>query len=74
MTKIYESPDNGSTIYARNFGESERTIIKSNIEKCVLCESDTEYLVTDHIDNRLHYIEGAGQLCGKCYKAVNDPI
>ena len=29
MTKIYESPDKGKTIYKREFGSSERTIIKS---------------------------------------------
>lgn len=28
MTKIYESPDQGKTIYARNIGEQNRTLIK----------------------------------------------
>ena len=26
MTKIFESPDKGKTVYAREFGESERTL------------------------------------------------
>lgn len=29
MTKIFESPDKGNTVYERKFGSSERTIIKS---------------------------------------------
>lgn len=27
--KIYESPDKGKTVYARNFGETERVLIHS---------------------------------------------
>lgn len=30
-TKIYESPDKGKTIYVRNFGETERTLL-SDVE------------------------------------------
>ncbi len=70
MTKIYESPDNGKTVFEREFGESKRTIIKSNLECCVLCEAETQYTVSDHIDNRMFYIEGAGQLCSDCHKKV----
>lgn len=29
MTKIYESPDKGKTIYEREFGKENRTIIQS---------------------------------------------
>jgi hypothetical protein len=28
MTKIYESPDGGNTVYARDFGKTARTIIE----------------------------------------------
>ena len=31
MPKIYESPDKGATIYEREFGESERTIVKESL-------------------------------------------
>ena len=31
-TKIYESPDKGRTVYSRNAGESERTLIKDESE------------------------------------------
>jgi hypothetical protein len=33
MSKIYESPDKGATIYEREFGESERTLIKESLHK-----------------------------------------
>jgi len=37
------------------------------IEKCVICGEATEYRFNDHIDLRYNYVEGAGQLCSKCY-------
>jgi uncharacterized protein YlaI len=36
-------------------------------DKCVLCGKETPYDKTTHIDYRLHYVEGAGQLCEDCY-------
>jgi len=30
MTKIYESPDGGATIYAREHGSTERTIVRED--------------------------------------------
>jgi hypothetical protein len=36
-------------------------------DKCIMCGSDTSYDKNTHIDFRTHYIEGAGQLCSKCY-------
>lgn len=36
-------------------------------EKCILCAVDTEYDVSENINNRHHYVEGAGQLCKECY-------
>jgi recombinational DNA repair protein (RecF pathway) len=45
-------------------------------DKCVLCNTDTEYDEFDHIDSRYFYVEGAGQLCPKCwnetYEQKND--
>ena len=32
MTKIYESPDKGKTVYAREFGESEKYLYIENAE------------------------------------------
>jgi len=39
-------------------------------DKCVSCEVETSYNKTDHIDFRLGYIEGAGQLCLECYEKI----
>ena len=36
-------------------------------DKCISCGKETEYSITTHIDQRKHYIEGAGQLCPGCY-------
>lgn len=38
-----------------------------SIEVCVMCGEDTPYLRTENISKRNFYIEGAGQLCKKCY-------
>ena len=39
-------------------------------DKCVSCEVETSYNKTDHIDFRLGYVEGAGQLCLDCYDNI----
>lgn len=36
-------------------------------DKCVMCGEETPYDETVHIDLRVGYIEGAGQLCIDCY-------
>lgn len=36
-------------------------------DKCVICGKETPYRKSDHIDARLHYVEGCGQLCRECY-------
>ena len=43
-------------------------------EKCVICGVETNVDVNTHIDFRLHYVEGAGQLCKKCYNNTNEPL
>ena len=35
---------------------------------CILCGTETPYDESTHIDMRVGYIEGAGQLCIKCYR------
>ena len=39
-------------------------------DKCVSCGVETLYDKTDHVDFRLGYIEGAGQLCLDCYEKI----
>ena len=36
-------------------------------ENCVSCGEQTPYPVSENINNRDFYIEGAGQLCKDCY-------
>ncbi len=46
-------------------------------DKCIMCGVETPYDFETHIDMRLGYIEGAGQLCRSCFngdKDVNDII
>ena len=42
---------------------------KKDIEtdKCVSCNKDTGIPKDTHVDLRKHYVEGAGQLCSKCF-------
>lgn len=35
-------------------------------ENCVLCRKTTDIRVTDNINLRRNYVEGAGQLCDGC--------
>jgi hypothetical protein len=36
-------------------------------EKCVLCGKETNIDITTHIDSRVGYEEGLGQLCVTCH-------
>ncbi len=36
-------------------------------EKCVVCTTETPYTRYTHIDLRKYYVDGAGQLCKKCW-------
>ena len=37
---------------------------------CVYCWQETQYFVDTHIDMRIGYVEGSGQLCGKCNERI----
>lgn len=74
-TYIYESPDNGKTVFRRKIGEIERELISKKDEKhetCVLCGKITNVLKTTHVDFRHGYIDGAGQTCQACYALGTD--
>jgi hypothetical protein len=43
------------------------------IEICIICGAETEYRFNTHIDYRVGYVEGAGQLCLKCYYNESTP-
>jgi len=36
-------------------------------DKCILCGVETPYDYETHVDMRIGYIDGAGQLCKMCY-------
>ncbi len=37
-------------------------------EICISCSKETIYDVDTHIDHRVGYLEGIGQLCYKCFE------
>ena len=39
-------------------------------DRCVSCAVETPYDVTENINNRFYYVDGAGQLCEDCYDRV----
>lgn len=41
-------------------------------DKCIMCGTETQYDQSTHIDMRVGYIEGAGQLCVPCYEGTNN--
>jgi hypothetical protein len=45
---------------------------KPEMDVCVNCGCETEYPKSLSIDQREHYIEGAGQLCKTCATKLND--
>ncbi len=46
--------------------------VKYEIEECIVCGVVTNEPVNKHIDYRLFYVEGAGQLCKECFYNIND--
>jgi hypothetical protein len=42
-------------------------------DTCILCGVETAYDETTHVDMRVGYIEGFGQLCSKCYREGTNP-
>ncbi len=39
-------------------------------EKCVICFDETPYIKNIPIHERRYYVEGAGQLCERCYDQI----
>ena len=49
--KVYESPDGGKTVYTRNPGETERTLVKEDkVKKWVLPVEETKVVDTDETE------------------------
>lgn len=49
--------------------EYTTTIDGESYDDCVMCKSTTQYKTSTHIDFRVGYVEGVGQLCTECYEA-----
>ena len=45
-------------------------ISEDGYDLCTRCNGKTIYKTETQIHNRFGYIEGSGQLCGKCYEKV----
>lgn len=41
-------------------------------DHCVICGVETPYNYETHIDMRIGYVEGIGQLCSACWDRGND--
>lgn len=39
-------------------------------DKCVYCGKDSEHPKTQNINARNYYVEGVGQLCGRCHNKI----
>ena len=44
----------------------------SEMDECIVCGIETNEPKDKHIDFRVNYIEGAGQLCGKCIEKYEE--
>lgn len=40
---------------------------KKEYEKCILCSEETNIEKNKYVDARIGYLEGAGQMCNKCF-------
>jgi len=43
-------------------------------EKCIMCNVETDVPRSMHVDVRVNYIDGAGQLCRNCAIDINEEI
>ena len=48
----------------KNLKNGEFKVIE--MDECIVCGIKTDETKDKHIDFRFNYIEGTGQLCGKC--------
>lgn len=41
---------------------------------CIICGNETAYDFNTHIDYRVGYVEGSGQLCVSCHQGKSEKI
>jgi|TARA_B110000914_G_scaffold226249_1_gene250037 hypothetical protein len=49
-------------------------ISENGKDTCISCEVETKYAFDTSIEYRTHYVEGAGQLCEKCYNDITGKL
>ena len=54
------------------FEEDSTNEWREEFDLCVKCGEKTRWKKTDHVDKRMGYIEGAGQLCTSCDKEFTE--
>ena len=52
--------------------EADNKARANEFEHCILCGVETSVKIGTHVDMRIGYIEGAGQLCSNCYNRGTD--
>ena len=55
-----------------NSGTEIELMTEEKNDMCVSCNKKTKYHKNENIHNRMHYIEGAGQLCENCWIDIYD--
>ena len=50
--------------------DAKMYVSENGKDLCISCEVETQYSHDTSIEYRNHYIEGAGQLCKKCYDTI----
>ncbi|MBI2451032.1 MAG: hypothetical protein HYV52_01685 [Parcubacteria group bacterium] len=45
-------------------------LVEFEFDNCRICGKITPYKKDDHIDKRMGYVEGGGQLCGECWNKI----
>lgn len=48
----------------------DKEVTMTQTETCIMCGTDTGVNINESVDFRLYYVEGAGQLCVKCFAEV----
>ena len=57
---IYESPDNGKTVYSREIGKDKRTLVSNELSQedwiCEYCNDSTYYVDLDYIGSKANHL------------------
>ena len=54
----------------RFFITKEHEHLDPQVDKCVVCNKETDYLFSTPVEERRFFVAGVGQLCKECYDVV----